>query len=185
MPFLNPSSTFFRSPQQGKIFGLLLLSTSFCIALVAYRLYLMQFDVQLLANRAAFFRLRGTPTFFFLIWNLLLAWIPYLLAWCMSRCWSWRGSQMGAWLIGIVWLLFLPNAPYLLTDLLHLKSRSPIPFWYDTMLFLSFGWTGLMLGLAALYEVQLWLRLHYPKWISNSLIFISIVLSGVGVYLGR
>ena len=47
----------------------------------------------------------------------------------------------------LVWLLFLPNAPYLLTDLQHLKPRPPVPLWYDLTLLLSCAGAGLAIAL--------------------------------------
>ena len=52
------------------------------------------------------------------------------------------------------WLLFFPNAPYLLTELMHISSLGGDPFWFDLVLLLSFAWSGLMLGHLSLLEVH-------------------------------
>jgi uncharacterized membrane protein len=90
----------------------------------------------------------------FLAWNLFLAWIPLLAAaavYDMHR----RGARIRRLLpLGFLWLLFLPNAPYLLTDLIHLGSRSDAPLWVDLVLFSAFAWTGTLLGFLSLYLMQ-------------------------------
>lgn len=83
------------------------------------------------------------------------------------------------------WLLFLPNAPYILTDLLHFKDFGDVPMWYDLLLLVSFGFTGLLLGWLSLAEVQSFLCRRYSKNIGRVLTFTALLLSGYGVYLGR
>src|SRR3954463_11806503 len=76
----------------------------------------------------------------YLVWNLFLAWIPVgfsLLAW------QHKDSRKKLFLFACLWLLFFPNAPYLVTDLVHLRARPPIPFWFDVVLMQSFIWLGL------------------------------------------
>ena len=85
----------------------------------------------------------------------------------------------------LCWLLFFPNAPYILTDLLHLKTRTPIPLWYDVMMILTFAWTGLMLGFLSLFEVQLFLQKFIGKTIASLMSVIAIFLCGIGIYIGR
>lgn len=120
--------------------------------------------------------------FWFLGWNLFLAWVPWALAqvvtWSRLRDWM-RLPLLGAW------LLFLPNAPYVLTDLFHLRARTGIPRWFDLLLILTFAWAGLMWGFAALRQVELgvlrrWFR-HVTPLVTGGL----LLLSAYGVYLGR
>jgi uncharacterized membrane protein len=90
----------------------------------------------------------------FLAWNLFLAWIPLLAAvavYDMQR----RSISLARLLpLGALWLLFLPNAPYLLTDLIHLGSRNDAPLWFDLVLFSAFAWTGALMGFLSLYLMQ-------------------------------
>jgi len=63
-----------------------------------------------------------TGHFQFLIWNLFLAWIPLALAGLAYRIAS-RRSALARLIVvptAIVWLLFFPNAPYIVTDFVHL-----------------------------------------------------------------
>lgn len=123
----------------------------------------------------------GNTFFSFLTWNLFLAWIPWALSAFALPGLSWRNPFK--WAIAGIWLLFFPNAPYILTDLVHLSPQSAVPFWMDLILILSFAFTGLLLGLASLRHV--W---EDAKMISRmrSLLFPAIcILSAFGVYLGR
>ncbi|MFC4052185.1 DUF1361 domain-containing protein [Actinomadura syzygii] len=54
-------------------------------------------------------------------WNTLLAWIPVALACVLFR--GRRLSRSPFWWAGLVlFVLFLPNAPYVVTDLVHLRG---------------------------------------------------------------
>jgi uncharacterized membrane protein len=53
-----------------------------------------------------------------MVWNLYLAAIPTALALALFRHPARTGTSW--WLTFGVWLLFLPNAPYVLTDVVHM-----------------------------------------------------------------
>ncbi len=94
----------------------------------------------------------ASRTLRFLVWNLFLAWVPYLWSlWALSIH---RRQPRRWWLLllpGALWLLFFPNAPYLITDLIHLRSHPPVPLWYDIGLLISFAWAGCFLAVASLH----------------------------------
>ena len=175
----------FSDDKQLKLFIILCLATLFNFALIGVRMYRMDVQLADLADTQTYMSLRGTTTFLFLVWNLFLAWIPYIITLFLDRIHEKFQSRLAtAGALGC-WLLFLPNAPYILTDLLHLKSRSPIPHWYDLMLILSFAWTGMMLGLLSLHRVQLFMNKRISAIWSWVLTITVIGLTGFGVYLGR
>lgn len=121
----------------------------------------------------------------FLAWNLFLAWIPLVaavLVYDMQR----RGVRARRLLpLAAVWLLFLPNAPYLLTDLIHLGSRNDAPLWFDVVLFTAFAWTGALLGFLSLYLMQVVVRRAVGGALSWAFVGASLLASGFGIYLGR
>ncbi|MGC4119991.1 MAG: DUF1361 domain-containing protein [Myxococcales bacterium] len=121
------------------------------------------------------------PYFHFLMWNLFLATIPWVAAWSFARA-RWRVAQVVS---GLAWLLFLPNAPYLVTDLVHFRTRPPVPWWFDVMLFASFALAGCAFGWASLELVHRRLVRTLGLLRSSLAIAAAIVLSGFGVYLGR
>lgn len=123
----------------------------------------------------------GQLTYAFLAWNLFLAWIPFAISQKIS------GVQ-NRWKILLLfgaWLLFLPNAPYIITDFLHLKQRWPIPYWYDILLLFSAALNGLLLGLVSLLKVEKFLADRYGNRISGLLILCSFFLCAFGIYMGR
>jgi uncharacterized membrane protein len=122
-----------------------------------------------------------TSALIFLVWNLFLAWIPYLLSLKIKHI----NSKPMLLLLGTVWLVFLPNAPYLFTDLLHLRQRIHIPLWYDVFLCSAFAWTGLLLGLASLQLIHKKVSGYTGTIISHFIIASIIFLCSYGLYLGR
>ena len=96
----------------------------------------------------------GSGYYAFLIFNLILAGVPLFFSTVLrlaSHCELPRLVQLP---LLILWLLFLPNAPYILTDILHLTRVSHAPAWYDLALLLSCSGTGLLLGYLSLIDVQ-------------------------------
>lgn len=125
-------------------------------------------------------------TYNFLIWNLFLAWIPYACSLSITLLYRWQPRR--GWLLVIpsmLWLVFLPNAPYLVTDLWHLDNRPPVPLWYDVGMLASFAWTGSFLGIVSLSQMQHVVRKYVGSLVSWLFVLGTIGLSGLGIYLGR
>lgn len=121
-----------------------------------------------------------------LVWNLFLAWIPYIFS-MVSAAISRLAPRLW-WLAifpGLIWLAFFPNAPYLVTDFLHLAPRQGIPLWYDILLLASFSWTGIFLAIASLRTMQGLVKAHLGWIVSWLFVAIALGLSGLGIYLGR
>jgi uncharacterized membrane protein len=115
-------------------------------------------------------------------WNTFLAAIPYLISTQLIKL---RTIRFPAIIMLFIWLVFFPNAPYLITDLLHYEERPPVPFWYDILLVISATWNGLILGFTSLMNVERFLSRHIkPVWVTVS-VFISLFLCSYGVFLGR
>jgi uncharacterized membrane protein len=85
----------------------------------------------------------------------------------------------------VVWIVFLPNAPYIITDFVHLTTRPGIPFWYDTALLVSCAGTGLLLGYTSIADVQLVIARRFSPLVGWLLVVAVVLLSGFGIYLGR
>jgi len=125
--------------------------------------------------------LTGEPVYLFLAWNLFLAWVPYAVSQKLIPA---TNRWQILFLTG-TWLLFLPNAPYIITDFLHLKQRPPIPYWYDILLLFSAALNGLLLGLLSLLTAEKFLAGRFGNRISGLIIPGSFFLCAFGIYLGR
>jgi uncharacterized membrane protein len=122
-----------------------------------------------------------------LAWNLFLAWLPMIAA--LTAYNLKKRDTRGVWALIVpcvfLWLLFFPNAPYILTDLLHLYARDGVPLWYDLILLIAFAWTGTFLGLVSLYLMHMLARRAAGEAVGWFFILAVLALTGFGVYLGR
>lgn len=124
--------------------------------------------------------------YIFLPYNLMLAGIPLVLSFLIVH---YQRHTYRSWLLlvggGLVWLIFFPNAPYILTDFIHLKERFGVPVWYDALLILSFATTGLLSGYYSLYTMQTLVAHRWGKVAGWFFASASLTLASFGVYLGR
>ncbi|RYY40199.1 MAG: DUF1361 domain-containing protein [Chitinophagaceae bacterium] len=127
----------------------------------------------------------GSRFFLFLNWNLLLALLPFLLTRQLLRRIDWIEHKWIFRTVFLLWLLFLPNAFYIVTDLLHLRQRSGLPLWYDLVLILAFAWTGLLLGVLSLWQMERVLLARWGMRRSWLFVFPVLALCSFGVYIGR
>lgn len=124
----------------------------------------------------------------FLVWNLFLAVVPWLAAVGLERWVARRSAGLSclvAALLGGVWLLFLPNAPYLITDLVHLRARPPVPLWYDVLMLGSAALTGLLAGAFSLRRVQRAVAASLGSIAGYATVLVALPAAGFGIYLGR
>ena len=137
----------------------------------------------------------ATPTFLFLNWNLFLAFIPWALSSLLMIYPKLQEKKLAVIMLLGTWLLFFPNAPYILTDLFHLKHVVSMPMWFDLLLILSFAWVGLLFGFMSLWDIEKILKQYLIKSRLKGLLryrfsiplFSSVLLfiGSFGIYLGR
>jgi uncharacterized membrane protein len=146
----------------------LALASALCVALLAFRE-----------------RYPHGGEFRFLVWNLFLAWIPFVLALALYAAERRRRPPLLLAPLAVGWLLFLPNAPYIVTDFVHVGRVGGVPVWYDAGMIAAFAVTGLVLGLGSVMIVQGILERRYGRavgWITLVPIFL---LCSAGIYIGR
>jgi uncharacterized membrane protein len=122
-----------------------------------------------------------------LIWNLFLAWIPFMLAY-FAYLVSWRRATLYLIIpfIAFLWLIFFPNAPYMLTDLQDLaRKASGAPLWYDVIIVVWSSWTGMLLGVISLYLMQNIIIRAFGRAAGWIFVFVISGLSSFGIYIGR
>lgn len=125
-----------------------------------------------------------TLRYSFLLWNLFLAWVPFQLS-----LWIARRPLMPRWqrrLLLIAWLLFFPNALYIITDLIHLRHLTDrVPVWFDALLLFAAALCGLLMALVALYQVERSVFRPMGKRLVTAGVITALFLGSFGVYLGR
>jgi uncharacterized membrane protein len=148
----------------------LVVASLVCVSLIAYRIVV-----------------GSTAPHAYLVWNLLLAWFPLAFALLAQDRFRETDTPRDAKFLGlgIAWLLFFPNAPYIFTDLVHVLAKGRPTFWTELMLVLITSMTGFLAGFLSLrlmhgLAARLWGR--GVGWL-----FVAGVsgLAAFGVYLGR
>ncbi len=118
-------------------------------------------------------------------WNLFLAWMPLFLSlWFERVAHSEPGSKLKLVSIGLLWLLFFPNAPYVITDFIHIQNTIGVPAWHDALMIFSYAMTSLICGLLSFHWMRQNLMRILPRW-TDYLMLAVLPLSGFGIYLGR
>jgi uncharacterized membrane protein len=138
----------------------------------------------LLLAAALFISRASAPLY--LLWNLFLAWVPFVLAVWLSRllrhkAWSsWEGLTLSA-----AWLAFLPNSFYMISDFIHLAEVSPDYLLFHAVLFTSFILTALALGIGSLYIVHAELRRRISGWAAWGWVLAILFVCSIAIYVGR
>lgn len=144
----------------------LLISSMFSMTLVGFR-----------------FIYTGYPLFIFLAWNLFLAFIPFMISgWLLKQEKRSRLLMAAAF---IAWLLFIPNAFYIITYLFHLPSNESVPLWYDLALLLSFAWSGILFGVISVRQMEKTIEQFSGRSFGMFFILPVMFMNGLGVYIGR
>ncbi|MGN6566747.1 MAG: DUF1361 domain-containing protein [Flavipsychrobacter sp.] len=122
-----------------------------------------------------------TLVFFFIPWNIFLAILPLYFSYKAAK----TSNKAGIFLYAALWLLFFPNAIYIVTDLFHLHERKLAPLWYDLLILISAAINGVTLGFLSLYNMEELLRKKIGKRYLPVITFSIFLLCGYGIYLGR
>ena len=120
-----------------------------------------------------------------LVWNLFLAWIPFVVALALYDSARSGASRQSLLALGGVWLVFLPNAPYIATDVKWIGDLESGTHWHDPVLIVAAAGLGLLLGFLSIYLVQSVVAHRVGRLAGWTVAFGALVLSGLGVYLGR
>jgi uncharacterized membrane protein len=115
--------------------------------------------------------------FFDISKNLLLAFVPLAIAYLLTR----KMSPEIKWPLGLIWLLFLPNSAYMLTEFEHIIQA-------ENMLEVLWLITVIAAGLAfmcwSLEKVELLINAEFGAVRGSSIMFCIFLLNSFGVHLG-
>lgn len=120
----------------------------------------------------------------FLVWNLMLAAIPVGLAAGLRQLAITRVPMTALVPVFVLWLLFLPNAPYLVTDLVHLGDQA-VPLPVDALMLSTAAIAGVLAGLLSLALVESAVRVRIGPRAAMASVAVAIPLASLGVYFGR
>ncbi|NQX58124.1 DUF1361 domain-containing protein [Paenibacillus qinlingensis] len=140
----------------------------------------------------------GNRPYLFIFWDTFLAWVPVGIAVMLDLIFSYTRKKTRALIsivVGASWLFFYPNAPYLVTDLLHVFARysfdptkrfwADVDFWQHLFTIFTIAMIGLLLGAYSLFSVQHLVRVSYGAVASWSFAIFVLLLSSFGIYIGR
>ncbi len=127
----------------------------------------------------------GTERFGFLAWNLFLAWIPALISLWFTQERSKSVPRFVSILMGVIWLVFLPNAFYVLSDFIHIRSLGEISILYDVVMLFLFSSVGFLLGVTCLGVMHLWLRRYLSSLVSTVVIFGIIFIIDFSLFISN
>ncbi len=130
------------------------------------------------------FRIKLTQSYFslFLVWNLFLAALPFLITSGLTGKSSLNKYALMFWFA--LWLLFLPNAPYIITDLIHLGHlKAHIAL--DAVIISACALSGLLFYFISVRDMETLLRIHFSEKRTSYIIWVVPFLVGFGIYLGR
>lgn len=122
----------------------------------------------------------------FLIWNLVLAALPLLLAWWLSerlQTLSWFKWQQI--LLSVLFIGFLPNTFYLITDFVHLRQTNEAGLYFDVVMLSSFVLNGIILGFVSIYLLHRQILRRFNERTGLIIITVVFLLASFAAYLGR
>jgi uncharacterized membrane protein len=142
----------------------------------------------------------GSYRYKFFVWNLFLAWIPFfislLLLFYFNKFKNWKKYAV-FFITALFWLIFYPNSSYIISDFIYL-AKYPIKIfnnnflskpsnimWFDILLVFSFAFLGHFIGLISLFVFHKIFKVLFSNFQSWLFVFIAVILSGFGIYLGR
>ncbi len=124
----------------------------------------------------------GSILYLFYPWNIFIATIPVFFSTLLKKE---KRLTVKSVAFFTCWLLFFPNAPYILTDVFHFEARLPVPPWFDLALVLSGAWTGMVLCIFSLMQIERWLQHFVSPYYRNFFMVFIMILGGLGMYMGR
>jgi len=158
------------------------------------RIYLLKTEIQrLLLTSVGFGFLlllartvyTGGLTFAFLVWNLFLAFVPYFFSYSLSVRPAWIKNKWKFAAVFTIWLLFIPNSFYMLTDLFHLYDSVAVPRWYDLLLILCFAWNALLMGILSVRHMEKIIQSIWSYRFEWLFVYPVMLLNAIGIYIGR
>lgn len=128
----------------------------------------------------------GKMSLIYILWNILLAFIPFFISFILLSLSKEKKLSKIIFIIGfIIWMLFIPNAPYIVTDFIHLGEIRSVPMIYDVFLIFSSASVGLMLGFHSFFHIEQIIKTKYSPRVTSLIMGLIMIIISFGIYLGR
>lgn len=161
-----------------------------------YRFILGIFFITVMSAFFVFLRVqyRGNLRYAFLVWNIFLAWVPFYFSLLLTQGNIKR--RVLRYITAFFWLMFYPNAPYIVTDFIHLSAynfyrsesfafNANFGIWYDFFLISIFVVNGLVISYASLKLIHGFVIRRIGRALGWLFVAVVSILSGYAIYLGR
>lgn len=135
-------------------------------------------------------------SWFLIIWNNFLAVLPLIFALLAKK--AYEAHKKPSFIIAsTLWLLFFPNAPYMITDLkytyLHseetylyyLTNGSNVYAWFFVINLALCVFIGLLHGMMSLNIMHNLVTKRFGKGVGVAAVSVTILLSSFAIYIGR
>lgn len=128
----------------------------------------------------------GKMSLIYILWNILLAFIPFFISFILLSLSKEKKLSKIIFIVGfILWMLFIPNAPYIVTDFIHLGEIRSVPMIYDVFLIFSSASVGLMLGFHSFFHIEQIIKTKYSPRVTSLIMSLIMIIISFGIYLGR
>lgn len=124
-----------------------------------------------------------TIGYWFLGWNLFLAWIPYITSYIVFKFNLGKKFSLKLFLLLFSWFVFYPNSPYIFVDLRHVGYSNGMPYFIDLALTLIYAFSGAFLGFESIVLLRRQLQALFNIRLGFLILLINLIAS-FGVYLG-
>ncbi|MEI6659894.1 MAG: DUF1361 domain-containing protein [bacterium] len=122
----------------------------------------------------------------YILWNIFLALVPFCVSYLLLV--RTQEGKLAKWQMiagGVIWLLLIPNAPYIVTDLIHITRMRPVPIIFDTFMFFTSAWVGVLLWCYSLSHIEQVIRTRLSHRTTLIVLMIISLITSFGIYLGR
>lgn len=132
-----------------------------------------------------------------IFWNIFLAVIPVLLILYLAELYKKNKfkklkQKIYAYFLFFIWLIFLPNAAYIITDVRHISGYCPVNHYLKVcpqnawmiIFFFMYALIGWLINAYLLLKIESLIAKIYSKKISKIFIYLLIPILSLGLMLG-
>lgn len=141
----------------------------------------------------------------YMIWNILFAWIPLEISYFLKKALISKNKKKYSngliILLGLIWFILYPNAPYIITELTHLNVNkyfqiinvgekkfvfsNDLGIWIDFFYIFMGVWISTIISFVSLYINKQIIMQKYNNLFSWIFVFMVSIFSGFNIYLSR